>query len=115
MILSLLADLSISHLYLVLANPCIFLTLAGIAQIIGFIGLLELGFGYQEKNIEDECNMRMESFGWEAETQRKKKAIELNNGRAAQMGILALMVHEKLDNNPYIINSLFGAPVPFNQ
>ena len=40
--------------------------------------------------------------------------IELNNGRAAQMGILALMVHEKLDNNPYIINDLLGAPVPFN-
>ena len=31
------------------------------------------------------------------------------------MGILTLMVHEKLDNNPYIINSLLGAPVPFNQ
>jgi hypothetical protein len=30
------------------------------------------------------------------------------------MGILALMVHEKLDNNPYIINSLLGAPVKFN-
>jgi hypothetical protein len=30
------------------------------------------------------------------------------------MGILALMVHEKLDNNPYIINSLLGSPVPFN-
>ena len=47
-------------------------------------------------------------------TLNKKLAIELNNGRAAQMGILALMVHEKLDNNPYIINSLLGYPVPFN-
>ncbi len=28
----------------------------------------------------------------------KKRAIELNNGRAAQMGILGLMVHEKLGN-----------------
>ena len=26
----------------------------------------------------------------------KKRSIELNNGRAAQMGILALMVHEQL-------------------
>lgn len=25
-----------------------------------------------------------------------KRAVELNQGRAAQMGILALMVHEKL-------------------
>ena len=43
-----------------------------------------------------------------------KAAVELNNGRAAQMGILALMVHEKLNNDPYIINSLLGSPVPFN-
>ena len=38
-------------------------------------------------------------FGWGAfdeETQLQKIAIELNNGRAAMMGILALMVHEKL-------------------
>lgn len=45
----------------------------------------------------------------------RKAGIELNNGRAAQMGILALMVHEKLDNDPYIINTLLGFPVPFNQ
>jgi len=40
-------------------------------------------------------------FGWDklsAETKLRKRAIELNNGRAAQMGILALMVHEKLGN-----------------
>lgn len=30
------------------------------------------------------------------------------------MGILTLMVHEKLDNNPYIINDLLIAPVPFD-
>jgi uncharacterized iron-regulated membrane protein len=38
-------------------------------------------------------------FGWDtfdAETKLKKRAIELNQGRAAMMGILALMVHEKL-------------------
>lgn len=33
----------------------------------------------------------------------KKRAIELNNGRAAQMGILALMVHEKLGNLDQIL------------
>ena len=54
------------------------------------------------------------SQGWSESKQSYKKAIELNNGRAAQMGILALMVHEKLDNDPYIINSLFDAPVLFN-
>ena len=56
----------------------------------------------------------MTEFGWNEQTQRRKMAIELNNGRAAQMGILGLMVHEKLNNDPYVINSLLGAPVPFN-
>jgi hypothetical protein len=40
-------------------------------------------------------------FGWSKlsdATKMKKRAIELNNGRAAQMGILGLMVHEKLGN-----------------
>ena len=57
----------------------------------------------------------MTEWGWNDAKQRSKSAIELNNGRAAQMGILALMVHEKIDNNPYIINSLLGSPVAFNQ
>ena len=80
---------------------------AGTAQIFAFIGLIELGFGSKQEEIEESCAPR-----WG--TNDSKKAIELNNGRAAQMGILALMVHEKLDNNPYIINSLLGAPVAFN-
>ena len=40
-------------------------------------------------------------FGWDKldeKTKMKKRSIELNNGRAAQMGILALMVHENLGN-----------------
>ena len=40
-------------------------------------------------------------FGWDKQSddwKMRKRAIELNNGRAAQMGILALMVHEKLGN-----------------
>ena len=60
------------------------------------------------------CLLLLQASGWDEATFVKKQAIELNNGRAAQMGILALMVHEKLDNNPYIINSLLGAPVDFN-
>jgi len=38
-------------------------------------------------------------FGWDKfddKTKLRKRAIELNNGRAAQMGILGLMVHEQL-------------------
>ncbi len=32
------------------------------------------------------------------ETKLQKRAVELNQGRAAQMGMLALMVHDKLGN-----------------
>jgi Chlorophyll A-B binding protein len=40
-------------------------------------------------------------FGWDKldeATKLKKRAIELNQGRAAQMGLLALMVHDKIGN-----------------
>ena len=40
-------------------------------------------------------------FGWDKlsdDAKMRKRAIELNNGRAAQMGILGLMVHDKLGN-----------------
>lgn len=49
-------------------------------------------------------------FGWDkqsTEWQNKKRAIELNNGRAAQMGILGIMVHEQLGN----LNDI-GLPQP---
>ena len=40
-------------------------------------------------------------FGWDKlddKAKMRKRAIELNNGRAAQMGILGLMVHDQLGN-----------------
>lgn len=40
-------------------------------------------------------------FGWDSQTdewKKNKRAIELNNGRAAQMGILGLMIHDALGN-----------------
>jgi hypothetical protein len=40
-------------------------------------------------------------FGWDKldeKTKLRKRSVELNNGRAAQMGILGLMVHEQLGN-----------------
>lgn len=40
-------------------------------------------------------------FGWDNQSDEwkmKKRNLELNNGRAAQMGILGIMIHEQLGN-----------------
>ena len=88
---------------------------AGLMQLFFFIGLMELGYSTRAAEIEEKCEKEMVNRKWNEATIRKKKSVELNNGRAAQMGILGLMVHEKLDNNPYVLNSILGAPVAFNQ
>merc|ERR1719159_242451 len=49
-------------------------------------------------------------FGWDRQTDEwkaKKRSIEVNNGRAAMMGILGIMVHEQLGNLGAI-----GLPTP---
>ena len=93
---------------------------AGIAQIFAFIAFLETSIMqdfYGKGEFVGDYRNGFLGGSWDEldeETKLSKRAIELNNGRAAQMGILALMVHEKLNNDPYIINSLLGSPVPFN-
>jgi hypothetical protein len=74
---------------------------AGIAQIVAFIGFLELAVMKDITGGEFVGDFRNDAldYGWDTfdeETKMKKRAIELNQGRAAQMGILALMVHEQL-------------------
>ena len=75
---------------------------AGIAQLMAFVGFLE---AFVMKDVTGEGEFAGDfrngffDLGWDnfdEETKLKKRAIELNQGRAAQMGILALMVHEKL-------------------
>lgn len=88
----------------------------GLVQLIIFIGAIDLGFtNYAQPEVEAYCTEKAVAAGWSDAKLTSKKAIELNNGRAAQMGILALMVHEKLNNDPYVINAILGAPVAFNQ
>jgi Chlorophyll A-B binding protein len=75
---------------------------AGIGQIVAFIGFLELAVMKDvtgESEFPGDFRNGALDFGWDTfdeATKLKKRAIELNNGRAAQMGLLALMVHEKL-------------------
>ena len=74
---------------------------AGIAQIVGFIGFLEIAVMKDITGgdfVGDFRNGAID-FGWDTfdeETKLQKRAIELNNGRAAQMGILAVVVHEQM-------------------
>lgn len=93
---------------------------AGLAQIIAFIGFLEVFIMKDVKGTAEfpgDFTNEIHDFGWDrftAEEKINKRAIELNQGRAAQMGILALMVHEKMGGDPYIINSLLAHPSGFN-
>ena len=88
---------------------------AGALQILAFIGFLEI---FVMKDVKGTGEFPGDfrngfDFGWDKyseEEKLQKRAIELNNGRAAQMGILGLAVHEQLGQDPYVINSLLGYP-----
>ena len=82
--------------------------LAGISQIFFFVGFLELAIWRQNPgsypgDFSPGSGFPVGFVGNPSEEEQfVLRAKELNQGRAAMMGILALMVHEKLDGNPYI-------------
>jgi hypothetical protein len=94
---------------------------AGWLQMFFFVGFLELAVMKDITGVgEFVGDFRNDAidFGWDSfspEEQERKRGIELNNGRAAMMGILGLMVHEMLpSHDPYMINALLGFPIDFN-
>ena len=84
----------------------------GALQIVFLIGFLEL-FVMKDVTGENEFvgdfrNGALD-FGWDKfdeDTKLKKRAIELNNGRAAMMGILGLMMHEQLGGSIPIVGEM---------
>jgi len=89
--------------------------LAGTAQLFAFIGLLEWGFSIRQKEMEEvHIKVAKDKYKWTDAEIKSQTAKELNNGRAAQMGILGLVTHELINNDPFVLNRLIGAPIEFN-
>mmetsp|Transcript_6054 Transcript_6054/g.9263 ORF Transcript_6054/g.9263 Transcript_6054/m.9263 type:complete len:205 (+) Transcript_6054:234-848(+) len=81
---------------------------AGLLQIFLFAGFLELAVMKDVTGTAEfigDFRNGFIDFGWDTfdeDEKLRKRGIELNNGRAAMMGILGLMMHEKIDGNPVV-------------
>ena len=83
----------------------------GLVQLFAFVLVLEFIMRDNSGDGEFIGDFRSGTidFGWDTfdeEEKMSKRAIELNNGRAAQMGILGLMTHEQLGNLGTVIPGL---------
>jgi len=84
---------------------------AGLLQILAFVAILEIRV---MTDVTGESEFRGDfrngfDFGWNKQTEEwklQKRAVELNQGRAAMMGILGLMVHEQLGGSIPIVGEL---------
>merc|ERR1719247_801800 len=87
---------------------------ADLALIVASVGFLELRV--MKEQVPGDLRNGLFKEGWDGLSDSAKKSkinIELNNGRAAMMGIFGLMVHEGIDGKPYIINELLGWGQPY--
>ena len=84
----------------------------GLLQIVAFVGCLEL---FVMKDVTGESEFPGDfrngalDYGWDTfdeETKLVKRGVELNNGRAAMLGILGLMVHEQLGGELPIVGQM---------
>merc|ERR1719401_2537970 len=85
----------------------------GTAQIFSLIGLMEVAFMKDIPGTGNEFPGDLRNgwldFGWDTfddETKLFKRGVELNNGRAAMLGILGLMIHEQLGGSIPIVGSM---------
>eukprot|EP00980_Cylindrotheca_fusiformis_P027825 scaffold22560_cov135-Cylindrotheca_fusiformis.AAC.36 len=74
-----------------------------VGQMVGAWILMEMANRDQTGNADFDGDFRNGylDFGWDDQSddwKMKKRAIELNQGRAAQMGLLGLMVHDAMGN-----------------
>jgi Chlorophyll A-B binding protein len=76
-------------------------------QMVAFFTVAEIAnreapwTGVKAEFVGDYRNGKLD-FGWDkfdAATKKKKRSIELNNGRAAMMGIWGLVTHEMMGNS----------------
>merc|ERR1712032_632246 len=86
---------------------------AGLVQIIALIGWLEIAFMREVPGCGAEFPGDFRNgyidFGWDTFTDEEKafkRGVELNNGRAAMLGILGLMVHEEIGGSIPIVGDL---------